>query len=215
MRNRAHWAKLQSILMSVWAQSMRGRPTILFRPVLVKRGKSSVPGSKTTRRRGSVSGRRKMCPNQRSCERKIWMLKRVAWHRLRVVALETRLKYGCGMPARVRSIEACAPSNESRKAFLNEQNDEKRKCHRVKRWTYKRCVTVYVQTDTNSDMKQWTLKNVLQQNWKDKEIIYRTILDYIKHQQKMSFIRNKMDRVSEHRKFCNLPGERPRIREKP
>ena len=56
---------------TVWAQSMRGLPTTLFRPVFVNRGQRSVPGSKTTNRSGSVSGRRRMCPIQRSWERRI------------------------------------------------------------------------------------------------------------------------------------------------
>ena len=90
----------------VWAQSIRGLPTALFRPVPVKRRRRAVFGSKTTRRSGSVGSRRRICPSQRSWERKIWTLKRVALHLRRVVAFETR------------SMDACAPSSESRNALF-------------------------------------------------------------------------------------------------
>ena len=84
MRGRETWEKLQKISINVWAQSMRGLPTTLFLPVFVNRGHSSVSGSKTTRRSGSFCGRRRTWPNQRSWDRRIWTLKRVALQRLRI-----------------------------------------------------------------------------------------------------------------------------------
>ena len=116
--SREHLTKLQKSSIRDCAQSMRGRPTTLFRPELVNRGRRGVPGSKTTKRSGSVGSRRRICPSHRSWERKIWMLKRVALHRWRVVRLETRLMYGCGILAMRRSMVACAPSSESLKALF-------------------------------------------------------------------------------------------------
>ena len=63
---------IPNISIEVWAQSIRGLPTTFFRSVPLKRGRRAVFGSKTItcRRSGSVGSRRRICPSQRSWERK-------------------------------------------------------------------------------------------------------------------------------------------------